>query len=508
MQRRTVLFLSLAAGLAIVVVAVSMWPDGGPPDVPHVPPQPAAPDTAVPAPRHQDPAPAPAGAPLVRVEVTSRERYVPPSPLRVQAVRAGDRVELPTTLLAGAGAGFDAAPTAAGAALVRVAFGSGSVLRHVPLAPNEVARPTIGAPLVVRGKVLGPDSVPVPGARVWFGEFDAAGERREWPLDDEGAYEAQVPAGEGVPFVARAPGHATQYVVIAVAAPTSPWDATLARGCALDVQLAGMAASMERARVFVLPRGAVASGLAHWPFFEQTLRDGYAVDANGHATIDDLPASGEVTVVVHHPLARAPVSQVVLLKGERVRALVPIEFAASAWRGRIVDEAGEPRIGVDVWARYAGGSLEPSASQRFAPPHFETRGAWDRSDANGAFEVAAAGGGTPTLSLRHPHCAGRDIAWSSLRAGEPIVLPAWVGGEPELRLLPPRAGTAWFVECDLGGGGRDAVAADQPWRVSVPYAGAFDVRLTTTVDGRAHGVEQRNGAAVTGTFELHAPWTQ
>lgn len=508
MQRRTALFLSLAAGVvATLAWVVSSLPEAppplpvGPPPAGPVPPSPPSPPEA-----RQDPAQLPADAIRVRIEVVAREQYVPPSPVRVQAVQAGDGRELPTQLLAGAGAGFDASPRAAGASLVAIEHDEGRVLRQVALSANETARPTVGSRLVVQGTVRGADGKPVSGCRVWFGAFDRDGQRREVEPDETGAFRAEVPAGLGVPFVVRAPGHATMWRVVAVTAPPAPCDAVLARACVVEVQVAAQALAMHEARLFVVPRPAVATALAMWPFFEQVLGDGVPVDASGRALVEDLPAGGEVGLLVRHPRAALGAPTAVVLKGERVRAVVPLEFAATTWQAVVVDETGQPLPATSVWARSAGGSLAPGTSQRLLPPHLDLRGSFaGLSEAAGAFTVGAPAAAGAVLTLRRAGHAGRDLPWSPALAGTPLVLPAWRGGEVELRVLPPRAGTAWFAECDLAGGGVDAVAADQAFRISLPHPGRFDLVLTTWVGKELRGSERHDGVHATGAVELAAP---
>jgi len=81
-------------------------------------------------------------------------------------------------------------------------------------------------------------------------------------------------------------------------------------------------------------------------------------------------------------------------------------------------------------------------------------------------------------------------------------LPRWRGGEPGFALAPPQAGVAWTAAADLAGGIRAALAADEPWRVSLPQAGRYDFTLTTTpVDGPSHRCERRDVVA-TGPIEL------
>lgn len=501
MQRRTVLFLSLAAGLALIVAFLLSLGDVAPP-VGARPPEPAA----APPPTRQDPPPPAAGAVRVRVEVVSKERYVAPAPVRVQAVHAVGGAGLPTALLAGTGAGFDATLHGAGAALVAIEHEEGRVLRQVALQAGEVAQVVLGARLVVRGRVVGADRKPVAGSVVWFGEFDAAGHRREVVPDEEGQFTAEVLAGAGVPFVVTAAGHASAWRVVEVAAPMPRCDAELQRGCSLEVQIAATAIAMHEARVFVVPRPSVTTGVAHWPFFTQALLDGFEVDATGRAVVDGLPATGEVGLVVRHPRAGLAAPQAVVLKGARARAVVPLQFAKDTWQGLVVDDVGQGLPGVAVFARAAGGALDPGSSQRLVPPNLEERGAFVAiSDASGAFTIGAPGGGSATVSLRRLGHAGRDILWADVVAGQGLVLPAWRGGQAELRLSPPKAGVPWIAEADLAAGVRDAVAADEVFRVALPHEGRFDFVLTTFVGDEVRGRERHDDLHVTGPLELQPP---
>lgn len=506
MHRRTLLFFSLTA---VVAMASALWwlssdsgaqtlqPGGG---TGLQAPAPEPPRRAAPPPISSP------GTPRVRVEVIAKEKFVPPPPTRVQAVRAGDGVELPTALLAGAGAGFDVSPHVAGIALCAIHIEGARVLRQVVVTAGHVARPVIGAPLVVQGRVRDATGKPLVAAAVWFGESHVDGSRRQWTTDEEGAFAAEVPASRGVPFVVRKEGFAAWWRVVDVSVPPGPCDAVLAEGCTLDVGIAAAATGMEEARLFIVPGGHVSTALSQWPFLLQVLDDGYAIDANGHASVPELPQAGEIGIVVRHPRALRQPAHPVTLKGERARVTVPLQVAATEWRGSVVDDAGQPLAGVEVWARRSGRALAAGGSQRLLPPHLDELGtAAARTGPDGAFVVAAIDTPGSVLSLRASGHAGRDLAASSFAAGQALVLPAWRGGEPEFRLLPPRPGAAWDAETDLAGGLSEAVAADTPWRVSLPHAGAFEFVVSTTVDGQVRGTQRFADVAVTGTIELASP---
>jgi hypothetical protein len=497
MRRRSLL-------LAVVLLAAGgMWmatggdvpePPPGPPPLLPEPPTPT-PDVAPPLP------PVAADTPRVHIEVTPRETFVAPPEPRVVGVRASDGSNVPASLLAGAGAGFDGSPRASGVALVAFEHHDGRVLRQVALRDGLV-EVRFAARVGVSGRVAGPDGQMLPGATVWFGEHDHDGNRREVTTDAEGAYVGEALAGDGVPFVVRAPGFATQWRAVRVGMPSPVCDARLERACGLDVQLAATATELAAARVFVLPSSQVGSALAHWPFFGQAITGGYAVDDNGRAAIDDLPAAVTVELLVLHPRAVRGTPQPVVLKGERTRALVPLAFADETWHGSVVDEAGAPLADVSLWVHDGRRGLEPGSSQRLLPPHLGFVGAFAAATrADGTFTVGAAKG-RQQLSLRAPGRAGRDVEAGVVAAGQPIVLPRWNGGNAVLTVRPPRAGAAWVVE---GYAGARALAADEAWSAALPHEGLFDVVLTTWLGEREVARERHRDLAATGPVELAAP---
>jgi hypothetical protein len=506
MSRPTVVLLSLAAACA--ALAAWLWWSG--PDVdPLSPPAPDGPGSTAPLPAPELPAgparPLPQDALRVRLSVTARERFVPPPPVRVQAVHRDGRA-LPSLLFAGAGAGFDGAERVTGAAMVRVELDGRAVLRQVAVAADALASVVVGAPLTVTGSVRDADGRPVAGARVWFGEFDSDGNRREVDTDVDGAYRSDVPAGAGVPCVVRAPGRAWHCRMVSVEIPVAPCDVVLQPGATLEVQLAAAATAMHDARLFVVPLAPVSTELASWPFFLQALHDGEAIDERGRALVEGLPRTGSVGVVVRHPRAALPAPQPVVLKVERPRATLPLRFVDTSLAAQVVDERGQPLQGVSLWLCAGGRSLQAAAAQRLVPPHLDAAGTFaSRSDADGRFVLGRPAGQDLVLLLRGNGFAGRDLSLRELVPDQPLVLPQWLGGEPEFVLTPPRAGSAWFGETDLSGGLRIGLDADANWRVSLPYAGRFDVELTTFVGSQAGEPVRQPGLLVTGTTTLASP---
>lgn len=517
MQRGISFFL--IGVMALGALAFALWPADGDAPIAIAPPSgtPSPSPTAHEGPPTASPIQLPSDALHVHVAVVAHERFVPPPIARASALDLADGKTLHAWPIAGVGAGFDAPEQALGIAMLAIERGSTTVLRQVALAERELAEVRLGGLVEVAGMVRDAEGRPVPGASVWFGERLADGSWREVttvetvdPEDasrEPGRFRAAVPAGDGVPLVVRKPGFATWWRPLQIASPMAPIDVVLQPACTLDVQLAGTATDLAQARLFVVPEAPIATELTTWPFFLQALTDGVAFDARGVASLGELPRAGTLRLVVRHPLAAMQRAITVVMKGERVRAVVPTTFDAATWSGRVVDADGAPLPGVELWTRLAATPLYAGAGQRLLPPHLDGAGLRiGRSGGDGAFALGAVAGGV--LSLRAHGRAGRDVPEASLTAGADLVLPTWVGGEPEFTLQPPQRGQAWQVACDLGGGLQAAVAADQVFRVSLPYAGRFDFVLTTKRGEQVVGSRTDRSVMVTGPIELAAPAPQ
>jgi hypothetical protein len=165
--------------------------------------------------------------------------------------------------------------------------------------------------------------------------------------------------------------------------------------------------------------------------------------------------------------------------------------------------------GVSVWSLPARASLAAVGSVRLLPPHLEVLGGCaSRTDEQGAFALGGLAGAGSILSLRAHGCAGRDLVWADAGPGSRFVLAPWQGGEPSLRLLPPAAGAAWVAEADLAGGIRAALEKDEPWVVSLPHAGRFDVKLTVFSGTTQRASKTFHDVHATGVVELQAPRSQ
>jgi hypothetical protein len=506
MQRSSATFL-LAAAILVGVAAIA-WQAMENGELPPPGPGGSGNGTVTAAPQDVPPSPLPPDTLRVVVEVQARERYVPPPPQRAQATRASDGAELPTQLLAGVGAGFDAPSRTAGIAAAGIDFEGVRLVRQVPVG-EAVSRTVVGARITARGKIHDAVQKPVAGARIWLGEQDAEGKLREVLTNAEGGFELDTPSGEGVPFVVRARGYAAAWRPVAVGPPGPDLQMILQPGGVLEVQLAVLGTDLDQARLFVVPTATVTSELSQFPFFLQAITGGAAVDDNGRGKIDELPTSGKVCILVRHPMAPATAPHETTLAGVLTTAIVPLKLSETKWSGQVVDPAGQPMTGVSVWSLPARASLAAVGSVRLLPPHLEVLGGCaSRTDEQGAFALGGLAGAGSILSLRAHGCAGRDLVWADAGPGSRFVLAPWQGGEPSLRLLPPAAGAAWVAEADLAGGIRAALEKDEPWVVSLPHAGRFDVKLTVFSGTTQRASKTFHDVHATGVVELQAPRSQ
>lgn len=515
MQRRN-LTLLLVATTCVVTVGWLAWPwaadpvPAPPPAIPAPEPDPGPEPAPAPGPNGSGPAqgpPVPADAPRVVVAVRELWPYVAPRPARVQACLAGASEELPVQLLAGT----DASPFAEGArtglVLASIGLGGGAfVLRQVAVDAAGPTRLLLGPRRLVHGTVVDASQQPVAGAQVSLGEYEASGAVRAVATDAEGHFELDTFAGDGVPLVVEAFGHASQWRSLQVLEQGENVRVVpLPEGGELEVQLAGEAREVEAARVFVVPLAALATEWVQFPFFLQVLGRGVAVQANGRATLRGLPRTGSIGVVVQHPglplLAPVEVRRATL----RTPLLVPLRLQPTQ-SGRLVDAAGEPVAGALALLRPGGRAAPASGSLRMLPPGLDAQGctlAYGAAD--GTLALAGSVDAGSVLSLRAPGYAGRDLPFTAALLAEPIVLPVWRGGEPSLRLLPPRAGVRWQSEWSLSGGLQLTHEAGASPTVALPRPGRFEVQVTTFVGSERKATVTLPAVDATGPLDVQAP---
>lgn len=450
-------------------------------------------------------------APRVTLQVRSLERFVaPPEPLDL-SVRP-DGTPLRGRVVAGAGSGFDVSAPPRGPALLEIEEGDRLLLRYAPLGDPRQPPLTVGARVMVRGVVQDDQGQPLPGASVWFGERLASGAPRSFGVDEQGAFEADVPAGRGVPFVVRAAGYATKWRVISApvaaiggGASSGPDELRemLEPAATLHLQVAGRAFEIERARAYVLPpTGQVSSGLSQWPFFAQIFGPGYAVDATGKAVIPDLPQRGSVRVVVRHPAVGLASPTAVTLSSALTRATVPLRFDARVQQGAVVDEDGQGVASAWLFGRVPGQRLEVPGSSRLLPPYADLRRVWvARADADGHFSMGTPAAEGAHFAVRAHGHAGRDVPLDAAMNAE-IVLPRWRGGDASLTVAPPVAGAAWWLVSDLGGGVMLACDADAAGTLALPHCGRFAVEARVEHRGAEPVVRSWPSLTATGPVEL------
>jgi hypothetical protein len=196
----------------------------------------------------------------------------------------------------------------------------------------------------------------------------------------------------------------------------------------------------------------------------------------------------------------------VVLKGERARASVPWVYAPSTRNGRVVDGERRPLAGASLWAASGAAPLGDGNSQRLLPPHLEARGTATTTAVDGSFTLGLPGDAAGARVLvRCAGHAGRDFDAAAVAEGADLVLPSWVGGEPQFTLQPPAGGGAWTAECDLSGGVRERLDAGQSFRLSLPHAGRFSFVLTSFDGAEVVAVRTLADVDVTGPIELEPP---
>jgi hypothetical protein len=513
MQRRN-LTLLLVATACVATVGWLAWPPVADPlpEPPSGPERIAAPEPrplpARPAPgQDPDPAPLPTDAPRVVVAVRELWPYVAPRPPRVLATMAGSSEELPVQLLAGTDASPFGDGARAGLVLASIDLGGGAfALRQVAVETAAPTRLVLGPRRLVRGTVVDARQQPIAGAQVALGEYDTSGAVRAVTTDAEGHFELDTWAGDGVPLVVEADGHASQWRSLQVLENGENLRVVpLPEGGELAVQLAGEARAVEAARVFVVPLASLATEWVQFPFFLQLLGRGTAVQANGRATLRGLPRTGSIGVVVQHP--GLPLAAPVEARPGALRAplLVPLSLQPLA-TGRLVDADGAPVAGALALLRPGGRAMPASGSLRMLPPGLDAQGctlAYGAADGTLAMAGSAAAGSV--LSLRAPGYAGRDLPFTAAWLTEPIVLPVWRGGEPSLRLLPPRAGGRWQSEWNLSGGLQLTHEAGASPTVALPQAGRFEVQVTTFVGSERKATVTLPAIDATGPIDVQAP---
>lgn len=513
MQRSTVLFLLVGCTVAAVVAIIAFSDQGqviAPPDDGEVQVDGGDPDrgngglgTGT-SDSVGSPGPVPPDAPHVRITVTSKEQFVPPPQSLPLAVTV-DGTPLVVEILAGVGAGFDAEPNRRGVALIAIEFDGGRLLRQIAMNPDTQLPTRVGARVVLRGRVLDAAQKPVLGATVWLGEVAADGRERDYVVDEEGAFEADVPAGAGVPFVVRAPGFASSWRTLTVAPTTVPQNELLYPATSLSIQLAARADGLAAVRVFVIPQSPVSTGLSQWPFFRQCLSGGYRVNDKGQAVIDDLPQYGMVGVVVRHPLSASGRATAAKLTAQPVRITVPVAFTAGRQVGVVTDRDGNAIASASIWVRSPNQRLQGTTSSRLLPPHLDLRGVcFAAADQSGQFEIGLLDEERAVMSVRAMGYAGRNVSPLAFKNAE-VVLPAWLPGEASLRIQPPTVGEVWRVSINLGDGITEQCAADVPFVIALPHAGRFDLEMVVEVDGKPRGNRDAKDLLVTGPIDLVTP---
>ncbi|MCA8949575.1 MAG: carboxypeptidase regulatory-like domain-containing protein [Planctomycetes bacterium] len=504
MQRSNLFLLAaVAAGIAVMTVW-RLTAEEFPPPLPGPEPVEGI-DTNHIGSETPPPSPPPFAGPRVVVAVQPRERFVAPPTPRVQAVQLPNREPLPTRLLAGTGSSPWDEDARAGTALVAVATDGGELVRQVAVEAGETTELELRGLLAVTGRVRDVAGSPIAGARVWLGALDTDGRNVHLETDADGAFEAGVRSGGGVPLLAWAPGYAATGRTVQVEVDDRrEFEITLEPGATLAVQIAGSATEPEIGEVLVAPTANRTAAVLRYPFFLQGLVGGAALDERGHAELTFLPAEGELALTVLHPLVAIGAHREARL-GKRDPCTVPLRFAP-AWSGVLHDDSGVPIAGAEVLLRPEGRAVHTGGGLLLLPPPLAATGCYFAATAAGGGFTCALPRAGDVLALRARGHGGRDLKiGSEPPSAEELWLPVWHGGEPVLRLAPPTPGAGWRAEFDLGGG---TVIECEPGAIAVaalPYFGAFDVTVTTFAGDEQRGERRYERVVATGPIDLQPP---
>ena len=441
--------------------------------------------------------------PHVRITVTSREEFFAP-PIRLPMAKLFDGTPLTAQILAGIGAGFDADWNRRGASLIGIEYQGSQLVRQIVMDQGDFDAILVGARVVIRGRVLDAAKKPAKNAKVWLGELGLDDRALEFACDKDGFFEANAPAGQGIPFVARADNCAATWRTITVESGMKPLTDFLQPSTSLKIQLAARSDELEEARAYVVPLSSVSTGLAQWPFFVQSLTDGYRLDASGATDIDGLPQYGSVGIVVRHPLAALTSPVAVRLSSDAGRVVVPVTFTPTRHAGSVVSESGEPIAFASLWHRPSSKRLAENSSQRLLPPHLDVTGACYCLARDGQFLIGLIDDKRAIFSVRADGHAGRDLSLLEVEH-TPVILPTWSGGEPSLRVMPPVANSGWRVSINLGGQIEEDLAANDAFVVALPHAGRFDIEMHLEVAGQPQGDLDYSDLMVTGPVDLVTP---
>ncbi len=454
-----------------------------------------------------DPAAASGEAVTLEVEVVPRARLVPDAVAAAPCRLVDADREIPAVVRVLAGPRL-AAPVD-GPHLVRFDTEFGNFCRFVTLDAGDMAVDVVVAGSAsIRGRVVDEDQVPIASARVWAGLVDARGDLVEVEVGSDGRFEfPAVPAGPGVPLLARAPGRAARFRLVRPEWPAlEDVELVLEPARRVDVVFQSRAPSLERGQVLVLPRDADVA-TRHYPFFLSAFpSQRRMLGSDGTATLDDLPMRGAFGVAIDHPDV-LPGARVAIPSGTRgaVRVLVVPAADDVLWlHGRVVDPGGAPIPGAEIRLRDSRGLLEPDAVLA-APGHLPGPTTRAVADGQGAYRLAIPARRTRALDIE-VSSVGRPGIVQELGTGRGLkhdfVLPPpqTFGGPPSVAIRVQALGRT--VHATLASATPVLRSDAEPFRVDLAEPALVDVRVQLRhADGRVTRMQVEN-LAVPGPVEF------
>lgn len=454
-----------------------------------------------------DPTAAPSEVVTLLVEVVPRARLVPGEGALAPCRLVDEQDEIPA--MAQVLAGPRLAAPVDGPHLVRFDTEFGRFCRFVTLDPGDaVVDVVVAGAASIRGRVVDEDQLPIAGARVWAGLLDARGEPVEVEVGEDGRFEfPSVPAGPGVPLMARADGRASRFRLVRPEWPALDGvELVLDPARRVDVVYQSRAEALDRGRVLLVPRDADVA-TRHYPFFLAAFPSHATwLRADGTATIDDLPRVGAFGVGVAHPDVM-PGPRVLIPSGARgsVRVLVsPAPDEISWLRGRVVDPDGEPIAGAELRLRGGDVVIEPEAVLA-ADGHLPGPTSRSESAADGTYRLAVPTRRSRPLSIE-VRAAGRPGVVQELGTGRGLrhdfVLPPaqTFGGSPSVAIRLESLGRS--VQAKLAAAPPILRTDGEPFRVDLAEPALIDLRVQLRhADGRATTMQVDN-LAVPGPIEV------
>ncbi len=378
---------------------------------------------------------------------------------------------------------------------------------ELPAAGEPATHLALGGQAVLRGRVLDQIGQGIPGARVWVGTSDSQARLQWTKCGEDGSFEEVIAyAGEGIPIVAQAPGHASIYRVVKLqAADSGRIDLHLEKAVRVDVQLAAIMDAPATGRLYLRP-AAGETRLREYPFFLHALEPGLNFDSKASCRIEDLPGAGAVELLLQHAQAILPAPEQLHLK-RRPQRIVLQAAKVALIRGRVRDDAGAPITAASL--RCQRGSLRPDrelSAYLLPPGAMAQSGSLAFSDSEGGFTIAYPRPSSADLriQIRAPGHWGLEMQVTASAADlqRDFELPrrSDSDGKPSLRFL--HAGeSAQVIRAE--GGAWQLWPAGEAFEQELREAAVIDLLVRShSRAGGATTEERFTGLRVTGPVDL------